>query len=220
MIGRVADPGRRRRRSRGSALVEMTLLIPAFLLIIFGMIEFGFVFDHNLTLEYATREGARMGAALATGGNTLNPCDTAGSIDPDPYIIAAVQRVLTSPGSPVASNISSVDKIMIWKSDPTAGATYGTPIASETNTWTYTGGGGSEPTVDGVKLKWSPPATRNWDPCERNNTSVPPDSIGVSLSYTYRLITPLAGVMKFFGPAGPATYSMSDRTVMSLNPTN
>ena len=38
------------------------------MLILFGMLEFGFVFSHNLTLQYATREGARTGALLANGG--------------------------------------------------------------------------------------------------------------------------------------------------------
>ena len=58
----------RRDRSRGQSLVEFSVLVPAFMLLLFGMLEFGFVFTHNLTLEYATREGARTGAALADGG--------------------------------------------------------------------------------------------------------------------------------------------------------
>jgi hypothetical protein len=49
---------------------------------------------------------------------------------------------------------------------------------------------------------------------------VPPDSIGVSLKYTYTLVTPMSAIMGFFGPGGPATLPMSDQSVMALNPTN
>ena len=42
-------------------MVEFAVIVPVFLLLLMGMLEFGFVFTHNMTLEYATREGARAG---------------------------------------------------------------------------------------------------------------------------------------------------------------
>ncbi len=59
------------RGARGQGLVEFAMLVPIFMLLLLGMLEFGFAFDQNLTLEYATREGARVGSALANGGGTL-----------------------------------------------------------------------------------------------------------------------------------------------------
>jgi len=56
----------RRRDRRGQSLVEFALIVPVFMLILLGMLEFGFVFDHTLTIQYASREGARVGSALAT----------------------------------------------------------------------------------------------------------------------------------------------------------
>jgi len=220
VIGRLVHPGRStndpRVGSRGQALIEFAIIVPAFLLILTGMLEFGFVFNHNLNLEYATREGARTGSALANGGvsncPSLNTSDGL-TLDPDPYIIAAVQRVLTSPGSPV--DISQVSQVQIWKNDP---ANPGVALAGKVNTWANTGSG-TGPTVDGVKLTFTQ-SSRNWHVCERDNGSVPPDSVGISLKYTYKFVTPLAGVMTFFGPGGASTLSMSDQTVMSLNPTN
>ena len=44
------------------------MIVPLFMLILLGLLELGFVFDHLLTISYATREGARTGAALADGG--------------------------------------------------------------------------------------------------------------------------------------------------------
>ncbi len=212
--GRSARAGRG--RARGQALIEYAVILPTFLLILTGMLEFGFVFNHNLNLEYATREGARTGSALANGG--LSNCPTISTsdgltLDPDTYIVAAVQRVLTSPGSSI--DISQVSQVQIWKNDP---ANPGNPLVGKVNTWANTGSG-TGPTVDGVKLTFSQ-SSRNWHVCERNNGSVPPDSIGISLKYTYRMVTPLAAVMAFFGPRGQATLAMSDQTVMSLNPTN
>ena len=56
---------------RGQGLVEFAMLVPVFVLLLLGMLEFGFVFDHTMTLGYATREGARSGAAFG-GGNTTH----------------------------------------------------------------------------------------------------------------------------------------------------
>jgi len=58
-------------REDGQSLVEFSMIITVVMLLLLGMLEFGFLFDHHLTLEYATREGARVGAALANGGGAL-----------------------------------------------------------------------------------------------------------------------------------------------------
>ncbi len=51
--------------SRGQALVEFALVLPLFLLIVFGTIDVGrFVYAHS-TLSQAAREGARLGAVEA-----------------------------------------------------------------------------------------------------------------------------------------------------------
>jgi Flp pilus assembly protein TadG len=199
-----------RDRSRGQSLVEFSVLVPAFMLILFGMLEFGFVFTHNLTLEYATREGARTGAALADGGNNAGVCATI-----DAQIIAAVERVLTSPGSPIDE--TAVTTIKIWKSTVSTDPNPGTPLsAAQTSTWNY--GTGGAPTVDGFQLHYHETTGSTWTPCTRNN-GANPDSIGVSLTYNYSMVTPLSAVARFFGGgASTGIISMADRTVMSLNP--
>lgn len=50
---------RRRRQRRGAAAVEMALVTPFLLLLVFGIIEFGQVFYVQLVLTNASREGAR-----------------------------------------------------------------------------------------------------------------------------------------------------------------
>ena len=48
-------------RSRGQGLVEFALILPAFLLLIMGIIEFGYVLTVYTGLFNAAREGARVG---------------------------------------------------------------------------------------------------------------------------------------------------------------
>jgi TadE-like protein len=60
---------RGRRRTRGQALVEFSLVAPMFFILLFGIVEAGrFIFYYE-TLSHATREGARY--AIVNGANTL-----------------------------------------------------------------------------------------------------------------------------------------------------
>jgi Flp pilus assembly protein TadG len=187
------------------------MLVPLFCLFLFGMLEFGFLFSHNLTIEYASREGVRTGAALGDGGRIAANCATI-----DAQIVAAVERVLTSPGSPISEKDIT---IKLWKSTPASDPNPGTPAsAAYTSTWTYVAGGG--PTVDGAKLDFvnTTPFSAAWAPCNRN-TGNNPDSIGVSIDYTYTMATPLSAIGRFFGgSASGTTIALTDRTVMALNP--
>ena len=45
---------------RGVALVEMALLTPFLVLLLLGMIEFGWLFAQNLDIKHGAREAARM----------------------------------------------------------------------------------------------------------------------------------------------------------------
>jgi TadE-like protein len=199
----------KRDTERGQGLVEFALLVPLFLLLLLGILEFGFIFDQQITLGYATREGARSGAAFGSGNTTTMPCQ-----DVDKNIIAAVQRVLKGPGSRV--NLTASTQIQIFKANSSGGVTPGT-----TNVWTYTPGSG--PTVDGQALDFSGPGSPSWSACSPRKTNgtvaSPPDSIGIGITYTYRFVTPLSAVAGFFGPNGPASLQITDHTVMALNPT-
>jgi Flp pilus assembly protein TadG len=195
-------------------MVEFTMLVPVFMLILLGLLEFGMMFDHTMTLTNATREGARNGAALAAGNGTTVPC-----ADVDKYIIAAVQRVVKAPGSQIVLRPSTT--ITIYKAQ-----TDGTPVAGSSNVWTYTPGAGpvvdasaGPPVVPGTALDFSP-GTVNWNACSRTNGGATPDSLGVSITYQYQFVTPVAAAMGFFGPPGGSGVTISDRSVMALNPTN
>lgn len=48
------------KEEKGQSLVEFALLLPVLMLIILGIIEFGFMFNAKITLNSAAREGARV----------------------------------------------------------------------------------------------------------------------------------------------------------------
>jgi Flp pilus assembly protein TadG len=207
-------------RQGGQGLVEFAMLVPAFLLILLGMLEFGFAFNHNITLEYATREGARAGAAAANGtmkdSSCVNPATGVTtaftSADVDPLVIAAVQRVLKSPGSMI--DMSQVVNIKIYQvqADGT--------VTGLANTWPLAiGAGANVPcSYPAQKMDFSAPATVNWSASTRPNGSTP-DSIGVSITYTYQFRSALGSILRFFGGSGVSQLTMTDKTVMALEPT-
>jgi Flp pilus assembly protein TadG len=215
-VSRHSARQRRTGDARGQSLVEFTLVVPVLMMILFGMIEFGFVFTHDLTIEYATREGARAGAALANGGGTLG-CGAGQSPNwttVDPLVIAAVERVLQSPGSQVV--IANVSKIIIYKANPTTGAN----DQGLQDVWTPGSGPIPLNATDHLSFDDALWHTNSdaWKACSRSNGLPNPDSIGVSVTYTYTFETPLASVMRFFGGSGTATLSITDKSVMQLNP--
>jgi len=52
----------RKARDRGSVAVEFALVVPALLLIVFGLIDFGRALNAQISLTGAAREGARLAA--------------------------------------------------------------------------------------------------------------------------------------------------------------
>jgi hypothetical protein len=194
------------------------MLVPVFLVILLGMLEFGFAFNHNMTLEYATREGARAGAAMANGSQpdktTCGNGMTLGAANVDPLIIAAVQRVLESPGSMV--DMSNVSSITIYAANPD-----GTPISGKSDVWNLSIGAGANVPCTGTppqRMDFAAPASPPWPAGSRLNGGTP-DLLGVSVSYTYSFRSALGGILRFFGGNGAASLPMTDKTVMALEPT-
>lgn len=71
---------RRLRNPRGQAMVELALVLPLVLLVLFGIMEFGLVFQAYLTVNHVAREGARLAAVGGTNAaiNSLITANAAG----------------------------------------------------------------------------------------------------------------------------------------------
>ena len=190
----------------GQATIELALVFALVLLpLTMSMLEGGYLFSQAMTVNTATREGARMGGNQANGGGPLGCLagQSPNAANVDPQIVAAVERSLTASGALIS--LADVTQIRIFK--PTA---TGAETAGFVNVWIYSLNGG--PIIDGQALDFAQ-SSNTWNACSRVNT-LPADSIGVSLRYTYRARTPLRYVFP-----GLATIQISDGTVMTLNAT-
>jgi Flp pilus assembly protein TadG len=70
------------RSERGANLVEFAILAPFLILLLFGIIEFAWVFAQNLDVRHGAREGARLAAVnfpegVTNGGSRTGPNLTA-----------------------------------------------------------------------------------------------------------------------------------------------
>lgn len=198
---------------RGQGLVELTVVLPVILLLLVSMLEFGMAFNDVLTIGYGSREGARAGSALAHGGATsCTPSTDPGSVDST--VIAAVQRIIKSPGSDV--DLSDIQQIRIFKATST-----GAESGSNVNVWSYAPGAGPDvdPGPGAARLDFAE-TSHGWNACSRVNTGSNPDSLGVQIVYRYRLTTPLAAVLNLVGGSQAATITFRETTVMALNPTS
>ena len=65
---------RRRTGDEGAAAVEMALILPILLLLLFGVVDFGRAYNAQLTLTHAARESVRV---RALGGTAMEVQDRA-----------------------------------------------------------------------------------------------------------------------------------------------
>ncbi len=205
--GRVAAP---RRRSRGQAVTEFALVWPIFVVLLMAMVEFGFAFHSLLTINYASRNAALLGAEAG---------DAAGA---DCIILDSVEQDVTPPLDPV--RIQSVE---IFRSDQN-----GAQIGTSVNTWTRTGTttctllGGTTLTVPYSRTtngypEGSPPTGGRCNilaGCPGGHNGL--DTIGVRISYDHAWVTPMAGAASLLGGAGATTtgWTFFQSNMMRMEP--
>lgn len=54
---------------KGQSLVEFALILPILLVLVMGIVQFGFIFNAHITVTHAAREGARL---AVVGGNNAD----------------------------------------------------------------------------------------------------------------------------------------------------
>lgn len=112
---------------KGSSAVEFALTLPIFIILVIGIIEFGWYYFVQHTLQYATREGMRLalvGGTITQGGTPLSP---------EASIIATIRNNAT-----LAVNPASVS-VFIYEVYPAAG--YVDPTGWQNQTPTAGGSG-------------------------------------------------------------------------------
>ncbi len=83
---------RRGQRESGQSLVECAMVLPLLLVILFAIIDFGRIYQSNVSLTNAVREGARLGSVGATTGEIqARVADTASGLTPVTVVTPAAK---------------------------------------------------------------------------------------------------------------------------------
>lgn len=205
---------RSRAASRGQTLVEFALVFPLFLTLLLGVIEFAFLFNAILSVQFAAQNSALVAAEIGDVPGSAGYLAVA-----DCAILREVERDIGAPAS--NAQIGSVD--ISW-ADPLTGAPKG---SGTTTTTTYTRSGSSNcifPDGTTGTLPYSAPSPNNYPPTARCNFLTPnvthcpptagishtggPDFIAVKITYTHIFKTPLGGFIQSAG--GSLTFSRSN----------
>ena len=64
------------KKETGQAIVEFAIVLPLLLLILCGIIDFGWIFYNQLSLQDCTREGARYGSVNAGNSDCISLTET------------------------------------------------------------------------------------------------------------------------------------------------
>ncbi len=209
---------RSRRATRGQTLVEFALVFPLFLTLLLSVIEFAFLFNAILAVQFAAQNAALVAAEIGDVPGTAGNLAIA-----DCAILREVDRDIGAPAS--AAQIQSVD--IVW-ADALTGTSKGT---GSTTTTTYTRGGTSNcvyPDGTSGTVAYGAPSPNNYPPVSRCNFQTPttstcpatagmahtggPDFIAVNIRYTHVFKTPLGGFVQSVG--GSLTFSRSNAVRM------
>ena len=194
-MGRYRTDHRARGGEGGQALIEFAVVLPLFLLIVFGLIDVGRLVYTSSTVSQAAREGARLAAAEARWIGSTHPACVAqesGITSARPgahvcpvnvaafksHIADAVERMTVAVGPITDVHISCNDGSGL---DP-----------APSGEWTESSGGNGCADVDG-------------DPISGSG-----ELVSVRLEYTYDLFTPLVNSLV------PST-SVSGSATMTIN---
>ena len=105
------EPVKRLQNENGQALTEFAVIIPMLALVLFGVIQFGIVFNNYLTVTDAARAGARKGAVSI---NEADPAaaaasaayDSAENLDPGDLDVAVAADPGWEHGAEVSVSVS------------------------------------------------------------------------------------------------------------------
>ncbi|NGN83642.1 pilus assembly protein [Arthrobacter silviterrae] len=80
---------------RGAAAVEFALLLPVLLLLVLGIMEFGRLYNIQISASNAAREGARYAAVHYTDSGYVNDAAISAARNSAPTLPASTQVIIT-----------------------------------------------------------------------------------------------------------------------------
>ena len=203
-------PQGRFRGDDGAVLVEFALMLPFFLVMSLGVIEFGFAWKQQISLRGTVRVGARQVTNLGDSRSA------------DFFALQAIKAGLAEMRN------TTIDYVSIYKTTASTGVPTNaacTPVATPTGVGGVSGAcniysaaqiNGLPNNPDGVFFQNDNATScagtaydRFWCPISRNaDQSDPPDYVGVHIRVTYSTLTRLVGT----------SIKFNDRMVMRIEP--
>ena len=115
-----------KKRENGQSAVEFALVLPILLLIVCGILDFGWLFYNQLSVENACREGARVGCVNAHHAQLDQiVTDKVEAILPKNLKSVVVDSKLTNPTSPLEGDLKVNVKAEMNTLTPVLGVIYG-----------------------------------------------------------------------------------------------
>lgn len=186
--------------AKGQTLVEFALVIPPFMAMLIGIIEFSLMFNALLSINFATREAALIGAEAGNANGA------------DCVILRTIENSVGAP-----SSSARLTEIRIFRSDQN-----GNLIGSAVNVYDRSGSTMctyADGTVETVpyRVVGAPgyPSTARCnvlDGCGGTQTTV--DQIGVRATYDYTWHTPLSALLSLTGTG----YTLVQSSAMRMEP--
>lgn len=99
-------------RDRGAAMVEFALVLPILLLLVFGIVEFGRVYNIETSITAAAREGARV-MALNQGQTPAADATAAVISAAQPYSVASNQITVTPAVCPNPNTTNTIVTVTV-----------------------------------------------------------------------------------------------------------
>jgi hypothetical protein len=202
---------RRRRREDGAVAVEAALVMPILALLVFGIIEFGFLLRDYAGVSSLVRTGARVastgadhGPGTCEVGATAPPCTSASS----PALAQEAADAIQRSGS--ASNPDQIQYILVYKANDKGypGANGSTTMPTDCSATTNCVKFIWRPTLDSFKYSSGTWTSSSISACFPGSATSPMDRVGIYLKATHPMLTGLFGT----------SISLSDRAIMDFEP--
>lgn len=157
-------------KEQGSTLVEFAVIFPLIIMLVMGIAEFSLAFKDWLTINHASREGARAGATAAN------------DISADMQVLNAIEAAVTG------GDLNSIVDVKIKDPDGVQSTTY-TYTGNVTCAWTPC----PDPYAGAPPLYAPPYQAPNYLPESRDVTAPKPGRLQVSVTLTHQWFTGLFG---------------------------
>ena len=169
--------GHRASRSRGQSLVEFSLVILPFMTLVVAIIEFSFLLTVRVGITTSSQDAVQLAAELGNGASA------------DFQILSLVERDVSPPMSKV-----KIVSVVIFSTDA-----YG-KVNNGQDTYTRDGGVYKNPSDITQTVPYTQNPSLGYAPINRCNVVAAAicggvDYIGVTITYQYKWITPLPGLV-------------------------